>query len=104
MVLMHNGGLTTSYSYGSIPLSFADTVFPITYCSNYGLSAASNTMLTAQYYHYGSLLTTQTANIAAMPLAARDGAVAFPTGYKPGYGAAGRRHHAPGAVSGKPIT
>jgi len=35
-----NVSFAKSYSYSSIPLRFADSVYPITYLSNYGLSAA----------------------------------------------------------------
>lgn len=78
-----NASFSNSYSYTSIPLRFADSVYPITYLSNYGLSATGNTVLTANYYRGGTLLSTQTASVPTSPLGARDSAVVFNTGYKP---------------------
>jgi hypothetical protein len=78
-----NSGFTTGYGYTSIPVRFADTVFPITYLSNYGLGTVTGTTITAQYYLGSSLLATHTATVTTAPLGARDSAVVFNTGFKP---------------------
>jgi hypothetical protein len=77
-----DSSFSSSYGYSSIPLQFADTVYPITYLSNYGLLPVANTVVTARYYLGNTLLATQTSNAAA-PLAGRDSAVVIGNGYKP---------------------
>jgi hypothetical protein len=76
-------GFTSAYSYSTIPLQFADTVRPVTYLSNYGLSAASNTVITARYFLNNALVNTATTTIASSPVEARDSAIVFGAGYKP---------------------
>jgi hypothetical protein len=78
-----NADFSSSYSYSSIPLRFVDTVYPITYLSNYGLVTAGSTAIIARYYRGGNLLATHTMNATTNPLGARDSVWVFNTGYKP---------------------
>ncbi|MEO6831618.1 MAG: hypothetical protein ABI378_04905, partial [Chitinophagaceae bacterium] len=78
-----NDGFTTSYGFSSIPLSLADTIFPITYRSNYGLHATTNTTITARYFLGSTLVNTQLDMISVTPLGAMDSVFVFKNGYKP---------------------
>jgi hypothetical protein len=76
-------GFTRSYGYSSIPLRFADVVYPITYLSNYGLTPAANPTVTAKFFQGNTLVATQAASEVSTAVGVRDSFLVFSNGYKP---------------------
>ena len=76
-------GFSSTYSFTSIPLTLADTVYPVTFLSNYGNSTQANTVVTAMYYNNGSLVKSEVDTVSYSDINGVDSAAFFSMGYKP---------------------
>jgi len=69
-------------SIGNVPLTFADSVAPVTLLDNMGSTAQSGFTVTAKIFRNNTQVYTNTQTVAALPVSALDSIIQFPN-FKP---------------------